>query len=56
MKSELSVTQLVLRVLGMMVIAVSLAFTGCDRKGPAEEAGEAIDDAVEDVGEALGVD
>lgn len=31
----------------------SLAMTGCEDKGPAEEVGEAIDDAGEDVKEAV---
>ncbi len=34
-------------------LCLSLALIGCEDKGPAEKAGEAIDKAVEDVGDAV---
>lgn len=34
------------------VLIGGVAVTGCEKKGPMEEAGEAIDDAAKDAGEA----
>lgn len=36
-----------------MMVAVTLGTAGCKEKGPAEKAGEAIDEAVDDAGDAL---
>ncbi len=36
-----------------MIVAVTLGTAGCKEKGPAEKAGEAIDEAAEDAGDAL---
>jgi hypothetical protein len=37
----------------LFVSALSFAFTGCERQGPLEEAGESIDDTIEDAGDAI---
>lgn len=37
----------------LMVTLLLFAFTACEQEGPAERAGENIDEAVEDAGEAL---
>jgi hypothetical protein len=45
-----------MRILMVLALAVMLAFTGVacsNNDGPAEEAGEAIDDAIDDAGDAL---
>jgi hypothetical protein len=42
---------LMLAMLGLL--AFSSPMIGCQESGPAEEAGEAIDDAVEDAGDAI---
>lgn len=34
-----------------LILAFLLVLSGCEEKGPAEKAGEEIDDAVEDVGD-----
>ncbi len=39
-----------------LMIAGVLALVGCERDGPAENAGEAVDDAVGDVQDALSSD
>lgn len=39
-------------VLATLMIAASLA-AGCDNDGPMENAGEAIDDAAQDMGDAV---
>lgn len=36
-----------------MMAAVTLGTTGCKEEGPAEKAGEAIDEATDDAGDAL---
>ncbi len=43
------------RILAAVMLALGsvLFVTGCQDQGPAEEAGEAIDDAMEDAGEAM---
>lgn len=42
------------KILLMTFALSSVGFiTACDDKGPAEEAGEAIDDTVEDTGDAI---
>lgn len=47
--------QILTRLLMAMMLATGsvLFVTGCDDQGPAEEAGESIDDAVEDAGDAV---
>ena len=39
--------------LAALLLAAPLALTACDNKGPAERAGEKIDDAAEKAGEKL---
>lgn len=39
--------------LAVMLLAAPLALTACDKKGPAERAGEKIDDAAEKTGDKL---
>ena len=43
------------RLLAAMLLALGSVFfvVGCDDQGPAEEAGEAIDDAMDDAGDAM---
>ncbi len=41
------------KLLGALIIGVLFAATGCEQQGPAEEAGENIDEAVEDTAEEL---
>ena len=41
-----------LSMMTALLLSVAVA-TGCDQEGPAEEAGEAIDNTVEDAGEAV---
>ena len=36
-----------------MTLALGLGAVGCERKGPAEKAGEKIDEAVESAGEKI---
>jgi hyperosmotically inducible protein len=36
---------------GILVVAALLALSGCEQEGPAEQAGENIDEAVEEVQE-----
>ena len=36
-----------------VVVCFSMLFTGCDDKGPAEKAGEKIDNAVEKAGDKM---
>jgi hypothetical protein len=36
-----------------MMVAVTLGTAGCKEKGPAEKAGEALDEAAEDAGDKL---
>ena len=36
-----------------IVFGAAVVITGCDDQGPAEEAGEKVDETVEDAGEAL---
>lgn len=47
----MSIARTILAVL--MIGAYLTAFTGCEREGPAERAGEKIDEAGEKAGEAL---
>ena len=44
-----------IQILSSILFASALAFTlaGCDRDGPAEHAGERIDDAMEDASDAI---
>ena len=42
-----------LRKLSLLVFVAMFGLAGCEDKGPAEEAGEAIDEAVEDTAEAV---
>lgn len=37
----------------LMVFGGGTLLTGCDQQGPAEEAGEEIDDAADDAGDAM---
>ena len=37
----------------LLAILIFIALAGCERKGPAEKAGESIDRAAENVGDAL---
>lgn len=41
--------------LGIMLLVAMMAFaiTGCEEEGPAEQAGEKIDNAMEDTGDAI---
>lgn len=39
--------------MAFLLLAAPLALTACDNKGPAERAGEKIDDAAEKAGEKL---
>jgi hypothetical protein len=36
-----------------LVAALAMSFVACSEEGPAERAGEAVDEAVEDAGEAV---
>jgi predicted small secreted protein len=36
-----------------LLLTASFGFAGCEKKGPLEEAGEAIDEGIEDAGEEL---
>lgn len=40
-------------ILGLATTALALPLTGCEDDGPAEEAGEAIDEAAEDANDAI---
>lgn len=37
----------------LMLAGTGALLTGCDQQGPAEEAGEEIDDAADDAGDAI---
>ncbi|WP_192035534.1 hypothetical protein [Halomonas sp. YLGW01] len=37
----------------LLVVMMSVVISGCEQEGPAEEAGEKIDNAMEDTGEAI---
>lgn len=37
----------------MMALTLGAVLIGCDDKGPAEEAGESVDEAVQDVGREI---
>ncbi|WP_168017157.1 hypothetical protein [Halomonas salinarum] len=37
----------------LLVAMMAVAITGCEEEGPAEQAGEEIDNAMEDTGEAI---
>lgn len=41
------------KVVTPLVLLASLGLAGCPDDGPAEEAGETVDEAVEDAGEAV---
>ena len=36
-----------------MVLIISMFITGCEKEGPMEQAGKAVDEAAEDAGEAV---
>ncbi|MDO3378990.1 hypothetical protein [Geoalkalibacter halelectricus] len=40
-------------IISIIAITLSLTLVACQEKGPAQEAGEAIDEAVEDTKEAI---
>lgn len=40
-------------LLTLMLLLATLGLTGCEREGPAERAGEAMDEAAEDFGDAV---
>ena len=40
-----------LALLGMLALAMPMV--GCEEQGPAESAGEAVDDAIDDAGDAI---
>jgi hypothetical protein len=40
-------------LLGIVCLVLLLGLAACEKKGPAEKAGESIDRAVRDAGEAL---
>ena len=43
-----------MRVLAItLVLALTAPLAGCRKKGPAEKAGEEVDEAVEDIGDAI---
>ncbi|WP_019625752.1 hypothetical protein [Thioalkalivibrio sp. ALJT] len=46
-------SRLTVFLLALMMALGSATLAGCDNQGPAEEAGENIDDAMEDAGDAL---
>ncbi|MDO8825104.1 hypothetical protein [Methylophaga sp.] len=53
-KTDPNPFRLLSKILLMTFALSSVGFiTACDDKGPAEEAGEAIDEAVEDAGDAI---
>lgn len=53
-KTESNPFRLLCKILLMTFALSSVGFiTACDDKGPAEEAGEAIDETVEDTGDAI---
>jgi hypothetical protein len=39
--------------IALILAAMTLGITGCEKKGPLEEAGEAIEEGVEEVGDEL---
>lgn len=42
------------KVLSIMIVSLSLlTFVACESEGPAERAGEKVDEAIEDTGDAL---
>ncbi len=45
--------QVLLRLLMVFSMTATLALSACDDKGPAEKAGEKIDQVVKDVGDTL---
>lgn len=53
-KTDSNPFRLLCKILLMTFALSSVGFiTACDDKGPAEEAGEAIDETVEDAGDAI---
>lgn len=46
-------TRKVLLPFAALTVAMSLAVAGCEEEGPAERAGETVDEAIEDAGEAM---
>lgn len=53
-KTDSNSFRLLCKILLMTFALSSVGFiTACDDKGPAEEAGEAIDETVEDTGDAI---
>ncbi len=45
--------QTVMSLFAIFALVVPLALAGCDNEGPAEKAGEKIDNAVEQAGDAV---
>jgi len=43
----------IVRFICLLILMLSVSFTACEREGPAERAGESIDEASESVGEAV---
>ncbi len=41
------------RMVFLLILLLGVSFTACEREGPAERAGESIDEASESVGEAV---
>ncbi|WP_017940500.1 MULTISPECIES: hypothetical protein [unclassified Thioalkalivibrio] len=46
-------SRLTILVLALMMALGSATLAGCDNQGPAEEAGENIDDAMDEAGDAM---
>lgn len=41
------------RLFGVLVVLLGVSLSGCEEKGPMEQAGEKIDEAVEEAGDKL---
>ncbi len=41
------------RVLGVLLVLLSVSLFGCEEEGPMEQAGEKVDEAVEEAGDKL---
>ncbi len=46
-------SRLTILMLALMMVLGSATLAGCDNQGPAEEAGENIDDAMDEAGDAM---
>lgn len=41
------------KIILLLLVLVTIALTGCEKSGPAENAGEKIDNAIENTGQAI---